>query len=82
MDYKTINGKLEHRDIVEKVIGRKLKPEEVVHHLDLNKKNNNINNLMLFKNGSEHIRFHNYVRQFGKTNNIKKLIENRWKKIK
>lgn len=29
-------------------IGRKLKKEEIVHHIDLNKRNNQIDNLFLF----------------------------------
>ena len=79
MEYKTINGKLEHRLVVERFIGRELTKEERVHHIDKDKKNNKIENLMLFKNDSEHIKFHNKVRQFGITNNIKRQIENRWK---
>lgn len=69
----------EHRIVVEKKIGRKLTPIEVVHHLDENKQNNKIENLMFFKNDSEHIKFHNKVKQFGFTNPIKRQIENRWK---
>jgi hypothetical protein len=49
---------LEHRFIMECKIGRYLKKEEIVHHIDGNKSNNDINNLMLFKNQSEHIKYH------------------------
>ena len=37
--YKLIKGVLEHRIIVSKFIGRFLYDEEVVHHIDKNKKN-------------------------------------------
>lgn len=48
----------EHRLIVEQNIGRILKPKEVVHHIDLNKQNNLLSNLMLFENDSEHHKYH------------------------
>ena len=81
--YIWINGKyfMEHRIIVENHIGRKLLKKERVHHLDENKQNNKIENLMLFKNDSEHIKFHNKIRQFGMTNPIKRQIKNRWKQL-
>lgn len=46
---------LEHRLIMEKHLGRYLSPEEVVHHKDKNPSNNDIDNLELFANHSEHI---------------------------
>lgn len=48
----------EHLLIAEKRIGRELKKYEVVHHLDENKNNNDINNIVVFINNSNHIRFH------------------------
>lgn len=48
----------EHRLVMEKHLGRYLIHDEVVHHLDDNRKNNKINNLMLFSNITEHIRYH------------------------
>jgi len=44
----------EHRVVMEKHIGRYLSPSEVVHHIDKNKTNNDIKNLMLFSSESEH----------------------------
>jgi hypothetical protein len=48
----------EHRLVMEEFIGRYLKAKEVVHHIDGNKKNNCIENLMLFPNDAEHQKFH------------------------
>lgn len=47
----------EHILIMEKHLGRRLNPQEVIHHVDHNTKNNDISNLMLFRNHSEHSRF-------------------------
>lgn len=47
-----------HRLVVEKHIGRFLKKKEIVHHIDGNKKNNNISNLMLCKDISQHMKLH------------------------
>lgn len=44
--------------VMEQHLGRKLKKQEIVHHIDSNKQNDNIENLMLFKNSSEHMRWH------------------------
>ena len=46
---------LEHRYVMEQHIGRYLKPEEVVHHIDKDPSNNDISNLELFANQVEHI---------------------------
>lgn len=69
---------LEHRLVVEEKIGRLLTKEETIHHIDGNKQNNDINNLFLFKNQKDHKSFENKVKQFGMTNPIKRMIENRW----
>lgn len=49
----------EHRLVMEKKLGRYLEPNEVVHHIDKNRKNNNIDNLQLFKSNGEHTRLEN-----------------------
>ena len=48
----------EHRLIMEKKLRRYLKPEEKIHHIDGNGTNNQIKNLMLCANASEHAKFH------------------------
>lgn len=48
----------EHRLVIEKSLGRYLGPKEEIHHIDGNKHNNDLENLMLFANRSEHIRYH------------------------
>ena len=54
---------LEHRKVMEEYLRRKLKKEEVVHHIDGNTLNNNINNLMLFSNVGKHTKFHHDKRK-------------------
>jgi hypothetical protein len=57
--YRDYHGYVrKHRLIIENKIKRYLKPEEVVHHMDGNKQNNNIENLKLYENGSEHQKEH------------------------
>ena len=82
MEYKLINGELEHRLNVEIKIGRKLTKAERVHHLDENKKNNNIENLMVFPSQKAHQSFHLKIKQFGFTGPIKRQIKNRWIEFK
>lgn len=55
--YKKFHGRHEHRVIAEKMIGRKLKRNEIVHHRDGDRHNNKPSNLEIMSQ-SEHCRLH------------------------
>ena len=62
-DTGTGNGKkgvYEHRLIARETIGRNLKEDEVVHHLDGNKSNNSPDNLLVLSN-SQHSKLHQWL---------------------
>lgn len=48
----------EHILVMEEMLGRPLDEEEVVHHINGDKTDNRPENLMLFPNNAEHMRFH------------------------
>lgn len=48
----------EHVLVAEKLLGRALLADEVVHHIDGNKQNNDIENIMVFPNQSAHMLHH------------------------
>lgn len=76
---KTRNGWIfEHRAVIEDYIKRKLRKGECVHHINEDKQNNKIENLMVFGSNKKHSSFHNKVRQFGFTGPVRKQIKDRW----
>lgn len=53
----------EHILVMEEKIGRHLRTGEVIHHVDENKLNNHPDNLVLFKNHSEHMAHHRQTKK-------------------
>jgi len=63
----------EHRYIMQNIIGRKLDFNEVIHHIDGNKRNNDVSNLEIMQR-SEHSRIHMKGRKV-KESTIKKMAD-------
>ena len=55
--YAKLYGRHEHVVVAERILGRKLRPDEVVHHIDRNKRNNDPSNLVVLTR-EEHGRLH------------------------
>jgi len=57
---KSISGKKlqEHRLVMQLHLGRELTKEEIIHHIDNDKSNNELDNLMLFPTKSAHTKYH------------------------
>lgn len=52
------SGKLVHRHKAEIKLGRPLRPNEVVHHINRNKQDNRLSNLYVFSNQQAHWKAH------------------------
>ena len=55
-----VDGKrvLEHRAVMEDMLGRPLQKSEIVHHIDCDRLNNDLENLVLLENHSSHLAVH------------------------
>lgn len=56
--YIKLKGRHLHRTVAEMKLGRPLRPNEVVHHSDGNKRNNAPGNLQVLSSQSEHAHIH------------------------
>lgn len=56
--YEKTFGRHTHRLAAERILGRKLGENEVVHHVDEDKRNNHPLNLMIFNSQKEHAKWH------------------------
>lgn len=54
---------LRYRLVMEAYLGRYLTPEEVIHHVDGDKLNDDLSNLMLFHSSGAHIKYHAELRR-------------------
>ncbi len=55
---------MEHILILEKAFGRSILASEAVHHIDSDRTNNAVGNLMLFATNAMHIRYHARIKAF------------------
>jgi len=61
-DYGSFKGYVkEHKAVIEKHIGRKLIKGEIIHHINLDKLNNSLENLILCVNEKQHKKYHNQL---------------------
>ena len=56
--YRKLRARHEHRVVAELMLGRPLRPGEVVHHKDGDIRNNSPDNLTVFTSQAEHARHH------------------------
>ena len=63
--YKKYLGRHEHRVVAEGMLGRSLRPDEVVHHIDGDKTNNSPSNLAVMTR-KEHAALHAKMAGFGR----------------
>ena len=57
------SGQHEHRKVYEDYYGVKLRPEQIIHHINFIRTDNRISNLYCYNSASEHQRVHNAYRR-------------------
>lgn len=57
-DGNTVKITFEHKFIANILLNGELEEDNVVHHIDHNRANNDLTNLLIFKSSSDHKRFH------------------------
>lgn len=72
--YTKYYGKHTHRLVAEQALGRELLPDEIVHHIDGNKRNNDLSNLAVMTQ-SEHAKIHAAERRGSREIHCKPLSE-------
>ena len=65
----------EHRENAEIKLGRKLKDGEIVHHIDGNKRNNELYNLCVLENAIEHKKLHAQLEEIARELFIMNIIK-------
>lgn len=63
--YTKTYGRHTHRVVAEQMLGRPLRPGEIVHHVDGDKRNNDPSNLVVFASQAEHARYHAMLKHHG-----------------
>ena len=62
--YTKTFGRHTHRIVAEQLLGRPLRPGEVIHHVDGDRRNNDPSNIMVLPSQSEHARVHMRLKKF------------------
>jgi len=57
--------KKEHVLVMEKILNRKLKKGESIHHIDVDKQNNNVDNLIIYTDEQDHKNMHKSLEKIG-----------------
>jgi len=77
-DTKRSQYRFEHQIVMEKHLGRRLTKNERIHHIDNNKLNNKISNLLLMSirdHALLHSKLYDYLVQTGKLNLVLEYID-------